>query len=372
MIGRPEAGDRRRTVLMTADAVGGVWSYAGNLCRSMPETRFVLATMGPRPVQAQRDAICELENVTLVESDYRLEWMAAGDIDFAASRHWLIDLVGRHGVDIVHVNGYAHARLGRDWPVVVVAHSDVVAWWEAVHRCAAPPEWDEYRRRVTAGLAAATRIIAPTAAVLRDLERHYLPLTSAASVISNGVDPTAFPTTPKQPIVMAAGRLWDAAKNLAALNAAAPGLAWPVAIAGETEHPEGGIARSTNVHVLGRLTPAEMAHHLTSAGIFAAPARYEPFGLAILEAAAAGCPLVLGDIAALRENWNEAAIFVDPERPAELHAALAALISNPQRRARLAAAARCRARRFTLDRMAQAYSALYQDVMRNSARLETA
>ena len=50
----------------------------------------------------------------------------------------------------------------------------------------------------------------------------------------------------------------------------------------------------------------------------------------------------------------------------------AALISNPQRRARLATAARCRARRFTLDRMAQAYSALYQDVMRNSARLETA
>jgi len=82
--------------------------------------------------------------------------------------------------------------------------------------------------------------------------------------------------------------------------------------------------------------------------------------------------LVLGDIASLRENWNGAAIFVDPKRPAELHAALAALISNPQRRARLATAARCRARRFTLDRMAQAYSALYQDVMRNSARLETA
>jgi glycogen(starch) synthase len=328
--------------------------------------------MGPRPVQAQRDAICELENVTLVESDYRLEWMAAGDIDLAASRHWLIDLAGRHGVDVIHVNGYAHAQLGRDWPVVVIAHSDVMAWWEAVHRCAAPPEWNGYRRRVTAGLAAAARIIAPTAAVLHDLERHYLPLTSAASVISNGVDPTAFPTAPKRPVVMAAGRLWDAAKNLAALSAAAPGLEWPVAIAGEIQHPEGGVARLANVHLLGRLAPVEMARHLASAGIFAAPARYEPFGLAILEAAVAGCPLVLGDIASLRENWNGAAVFVDPESSAELHAVLAALISNPLRRARLAAAARCRARRFTLNRMAQAYSALYQDVMRNSARLEIA
>ena len=77
---------------MTADAVGGVWSYAVGLCRSLSEIRFVLATMGPRPRQAQRDAICEFENVTLVESDYRLEWMADGVVDFTESCDWLIDL----------------------------------------------------------------------------------------------------------------------------------------------------------------------------------------------------------------------------------------------------------------------------------------
>jgi glycosyltransferase involved in cell wall biosynthesis len=70
----------------------------------------------------------------------------------------------------------------------------------------------------------------------------------------------------------------------------------------------------------------------------------------------------------LRENWDGAALFVDPGRPADLHAAIGALIANPEERARLATAAQRRARTFTLDRMAQAYSELYRSMMRNPAR----
>ena len=372
MIGRPKVRDRPPTVLMTADAVGGVWSYAVGLCRSLPQSRFVLATMGPRPRQAQRDAIRELENVILVESDYRLEWMADGVVDFTESRDWLMDLIERHEVDVVHVNGYAHARLGVDRPVVVVAHSDVLSWWEAVHKCPVTLDWAAYRRRVIGGLAAAARVVVPTAAVLEDLERHYVPLASRATVIPNGIEPTAFAALDKRPVVLAAGRLWDAAKNLAVLDVAAPGLAWPVEIAGDIEHPDGGVASFANVELLGRLTPAQMARRVASAEIFAAPALYEPFGLAVLEAAAAGCALVLGDIPSLRENWSGAAIFVDPKDPAALRASINALIANPQERTRLAATARDRAHRFTLDRMALAYAALYRDMMRTSTRLETA
>jgi glycosyltransferase involved in cell wall biosynthesis len=249
--------------------------------------------------------------------------------------------------------------------VVVVAHSDVLSWWEAVHKSAAPPEWAGYRRQVMTGLAAAARIVAPTAAVLDDLERQYVSLTSRADVIPNGIEPTAFFPLDKRPFVLAAGRLWDAGKNLTVLDAAAPGLAWPVEIAGDIKHPDGGVAKFANVELLGRLTPTEMARRLASAEIFAAPARYEPFGLAVLEAAAAGCALVLGDIPSLRENWTGAALFVDPENSAALRAAINALIANPKERTRLAAAAQDRARRFTLDRMAQAYAALYRDMMRN-------
>lgn len=359
------------TVLMTADAVGGVWSYAAGLCRSLPEIRFVLATMGPRPRQIQRDEIQRLANVTLVESNHSLEWMTDGGSDLEDSCAWLVDLVNRHRADIVHVNGYAHTCLDTDRPLLVVAHSDVLSWWHAVHKCSAPPEWDAYRRRVAAGLASATRVVAPTASVLRDLHRQYSPLAKNAEVIANGINFDACPPVRKRAVVLSAGRLWDAAKNLGALDEIAPVLAWPVEIAGDAEHPNGGEQQFSNVRLLGRLGPAEMARHLGGASIFAAPARYEPFGLAILEAAAAECALVLGDIPSLREIWDGAAVFVPPDDRAAIAAAINALIADAEERTRLASAARCRALRFTLQRMAQNYHALYCDMTRSSIVLES-
>jgi glycogen(starch) synthase len=368
----PEPGVRLPplNVLMTADTVGGVWSYAVGLCATLSEIRFVVATMGPRPRRAQREEIVRLDNVVLEESDYSLEWMANSGDDFTESREWLLGLIARHEIDLVHVNGYAHACLGVELPVLVVAHSDVSSWWEAVHQCAPPPEWDRYRRRTAAGLAAASRIVAPTAAVLRDLEHHYGSLHGKGEVISNGIDVTAFPPLLKRQVVFAAGRVWDAGKNLAALDVIAPELAWAVEIAGDAAHPESGVATLGKVRLLGRLRPSDMAWYLGSSSIFVAPARYEPFGLAILEAAAAGCALVLGDIPSLREDWDGAAMFVHPEDKQALLSSINRLIFSPDDRARLAILARSRARRFTLDRMGRAYAALYRDMARGSARLE--
>ena len=134
------------TVLMTADAVGGVWHYALGLCAALPEIRFVLAVMGPMPSAAQRDAAGRLDNVVLEEYGHRLEWMqgAAGNLD--SSRHWLTLLARRYRADLLHVNGYAHARNETGLPTLAVAHSDVLSWWRAVHREAAPREWQPYRR----------------------------------------------------------------------------------------------------------------------------------------------------------------------------------------------------------------------------------
>ncbi len=336
------------TVLMTADAVGGVWSYALGLCAALPEIRFVLATLGPRPATAQRAAVARLGNVTFVESDFRLEWMEGGQADVAASWRWLDALAERHGADLVHVNGYAQVPRNAARPVVCVAHSDVSSWWRAVHGRAAPVEWGEYRRQVCAGLRAASRVVAPTGAVLDDLRREYGMPPSGAAIIPNGIDIEAFSPYPKRPVIMAAGRIWDEAKNLRLLGEIAPALAWSVEIAGETAHPEHGVVRLRHARALGVLGPAEMRRRLGEAAIFAAPARYEPFGLGILEAAAAGCALVLGDIASLRETWDGAAIFLPPDHAGRWRAALARLIGDRDERERLAAAARARAERFTI------------------------
>ncbi|HEX8155070.1 MAG TPA: glycosyltransferase family 1 protein, partial [Thermoanaerobaculia bacterium] len=66
-----------RRVLMSADTVGGVWTYALELAGELQRGRVdvLLATMGRRLSPAQREEIAALPNVTVAESEYRLEWM---------------------------------------------------------------------------------------------------------------------------------------------------------------------------------------------------------------------------------------------------------------------------------------------------------
>jgi glycosyltransferase involved in cell wall biosynthesis len=146
------------------------------------------------------------------------------------------------------------------------------------------------------------------------------------------------------------------AKNLAALDMAAEGLAWPVVVAGDL----GDCDAPQNALSTGVLDSASLAGLRRAAPIYAAPSFYEPFGLGILEAARDGCALVLGDIPALRELWEEAAIFVDPRDPEGLREVLACLIDAPQLRGDLAARARSRAAEYSIERTAGAYRNLYQ------------
>ena len=360
------------TILMTADAVGGVWNYALSLCAALPRYRLVLAVMGPAPGAAQRDAALALPSVVVEERAFRLEWMAGAELDLAASRDWFAALAQRYGAALFHCNGYAHATSTPGCPVLVAAHSDVLSWWAAVHREPAPPSWNSYRREVLAGLPAADCIVAPTRAVLDDLARHYGLVGLHALVIRNGIDLRLYAPRPKRQVVMAAGRLWDAAKNLALLDEIAGSLEWPIEIAGDSTHPESGSVRFSAVRPLGMLTPGDMAERLGRAAIFAAPARYEPFGLGILEAAASGCALVLGDIVSLRETWAGAAVFVPPDDKAGWHAALRELIADSDRRRHLAEAARQRAQSFSREVMARGYAALYDELLGGAERREVA
>jgi glycosyltransferase involved in cell wall biosynthesis len=102
-----------------------------------------------------------------------------------------------------------------------------------------------------------------------------------------------------------------------------------------------------------------LAQQLSAAAIYALPARYEPFGLSVLEAALSGCALVLGDIPSLREVWGTAALYVAPDDRVELQRTLARLIDRPDELAGLGIDARTRGLHFTPDRMAAAYLRAY-------------
>ena len=351
---------------MTADAVGGVYSYALALARGLAArgVRVALATMGPRPSPAQRAEARTIPGLQLVESDFRLEWMDDPWDDVRRAGDWLLALEERLRPDVVHLNGYVHAALPWRRRPVVVAHSCNVSWWWDVKGEPAPPRYDRYRQAVAAGLRAAAVVVAPTRAMLGALARHYgfrpgRAGAPSARVIANGVDPAGFAVAPKEPFILAAGRLWDEAKNVAVLDQVAPELPWPVAVAGDARHPSGGDRAPKAVRLLGWLPPHELRGVMARAGIYALPARYEPFGLSAVEAALSGCPLVLGDIESLREVWGQAAAYVPPDDPAALGRVLRAVCEQPEERARLARAARQRARSYGIAPMVAAYLELY-------------
>ena len=64
-------------ILMTADAVGGIWTYALDLAEqfSLGGSATLVATMGPAPTQAQRSQAAAVRNLELAEGSFPLEWM---------------------------------------------------------------------------------------------------------------------------------------------------------------------------------------------------------------------------------------------------------------------------------------------------------
>jgi glycosyltransferase involved in cell wall biosynthesis len=350
---------------MTTDAVGGVWTYVAQLCEAFSQfgIHVDVASMGPAPTTQQRARIAAIAGTRLFESEYKLEWMDDPWPDVDRAGDWLLDLAREVEPDVVHLNGYCHGSLPFDAPVCVVAHSCVWSWWFAVFGEPAPARYDEYRRRVRAGLGAASQIVAPTRAMLEQLTLHYGALRSGV-VIPNGIDGSqagsSLPDAQRAPSILAAGRVWDAGKNLMSLASTAAQLSWPVRIAGEGAESVGLSPAFDNVAFLGRLEAEQMRRELERARIFAHPARYEPFGLAPLEAAAHGCALVLGDIPSLREVWGDAALYVPPNDRALLVRTLQRLIDDPRLRKRSADRARAHARRYTALRSAGEYVKVYE------------
>jgi glycogen synthase len=354
-----------RRVLVTADAVGGVWTHAVGLARGLEGrgVEVLLAVLGPAPDAARR---ADAAGLRVEATGLGLEWRDRAGPLARDARRALLALERRFRPDVVHANGFREAAAGFAAPVLVGAHSCVRTWWRAC-RGGDPPaaEWGAYERGAREGLAAAGLLVAPTAAFLAAFREAWGASTlPPARVVPNGLDLEKVAPASKRSFVLAAGRLWDEAKGVATLAEAAAGLPWPVLVAGDGPAGEG-------VRHLGRLPSAELRALMAGAAVFAAPARYEPFGLAALEAAAAGCALVLGDVPTLRELWDGAARFVPPGDPGALRRALLDLIGDEGERTRLGALARERARTFTQERMVEGYLGAYAELLNGRALTPT-
>ncbi|KAA3452319.1 glycosyl transferase [Mesorhizobium sp. SARCC-RB16n] len=350
---------RRRRILMTVDAMGGVWRYALDLGRELVKggDSIVFAGLGPRPSRQQADEARSF--ATLIWLNTPLDWMThdAGDLDALPGE--LHAPLRDHAIDLVHLNAPTQAvGLDAPCPVIVVSHSCVTTWFRAVRGQALDSAWTWQKERNKRGFDSADAVIAPSRSHAELLETCYGPI-ACLHVVGNGARPVPG-VEHRQLLVFAAGRWWDEGKNVVALDQAASLTQWPVFAAGSLHGPNSERTTVNNAVPLGALPHDEVRSLMARAGIFVSPSLYEPFGLAALEAAMSATPLVLSDIPTYRELWDKAAMFFDARDPHDLAACINRLSSDTEHRHELGRAALRRSRRYTLGRQAAAMRDVYE------------
>jgi glycosyltransferase involved in cell wall biosynthesis len=351
-------------VLMTAETAGGVWQYstdlAGGLARLGIET--VLAVLGPVPSESQRALATRVPGLKLVETGLASGWPAADVAGHEAAAAAVATLARGYDVDVVQLHTPALAGLARfPVPVVAVHHRCAATWWEAVHGCALPEAYAWRTELVGSGLRAAEIVVVPTTAFGEAVARIYA-LSEPPRTVHHGRAPLVTQAGALHDFAFTAGRLWDEGKNLNTLDAAAGELAVPLRAAGPLNGPDGDIIFD-NIHCLGALDEAALSQWLAARPVFVSAALYEPFGLAVLEAAAAGCALILSDIPTYRELWDGVALFLPPRDERAFTNAISDFVGDDFERAVMGRAARERAARFTPDAMAAQMASLYRGLL---------
>jgi len=342
----------RPHILMSADALGGVWQYTLDLAAGLTRrgASVSVALMGPAPAPERIARAQEISGARILTTNLPLDWTAESAAEVRDASDALARLAEETGADLVHLHSPALALADFAAPVVAVCHSCVATWWATVGSGPLPADL-VWRRDLNAqGCRKADRLIAPTQAFARTTQATY-GLAQAPLVVRNGRDVPVSSEAEPASHVFTAGRLWDLAKNAAALDRLAARLSVPLRAAGPVVGPTGQRVALTALDCLGRLDDEEIARELSLRPVFVSLARYEPFGLAVLEAAGAGCALVLSDIESFRELWDGAALFVPSDDDAAAARAVQGLFADPACRAALGRAARTRAAAYGTEAM---------------------
>lgn len=254
----------------------------------------------------------------------------------------------------------------RDLPQVVTLHDLALLRHPERYRA-----WQRRRARARLAMAAAadrlvcvSRFTADEARVLLDVPASRL------VVVPNGVTPlpagVPVPGLPDE-FFLFVGSL-EPGKNLALLaevwqSARESGHPLPpLVIVGERWS---GVARETAADgwiYLGAVPDAALATLYGRARALLFPSRYEGFGLPVVEALAAGCPVVAAPVASLPEVGGEAVHWTPLESPA-WRARIEALGRDPAPAADRNAAGRAHAARFTWARCARETVAVWREVV---------
>lgn len=346
-------------LLLATDAVGGVWTYSTELALALRGIGVdtVLAAMGPAP---DREQLAAASGFRVIDTGLPLDWLANSAQDIRRSALELSRIADDERADVVQVPSAAFAAGARfSQPVVAVQHSCLSSWWQAVRGGPVQRDFAWRRDLVGQGLRSADAVVAPTAAFAAETERIYA-LDRQVEAVHNGRTPYVLTERERDDFVLTVGRLWDDGKNVRTLDKAAALIGIPFEAIGPLHGPNGAFATFAHLRTPGALHGRAVAERLAARPIFASAALYEPFGLAALEAAQAGCALVLSEIPTFRELWDGAAIFVPPMHPRGFADAITGLLRDPAERQRLGCSAQLRALRYTPGEMARRMKQIYE------------
>ncbi len=281
---------------------------------------------------------------------------------------------------VVHVHGagpnavYVAAlrRLIRA-PIVFSAHGEFRNDAHAVLERSRPMRW-----ALQVLLRHAAAVTAPSRVVLEEL-RAELDLLAPATVLPNAVDLAEFEIAPPAPdplgpYLFTAGRLVEQKGIDLLLRAYAQARgqlgAQRLVIAGDG--PEGemlarlatDLGLDGEVSFTGAVGRRRLAELMRGAEAFAFPSRREAFGIALLEAMAAGTPAIAAQVGGIPEfaRDGENALLVPPEDPGALAAALVRLAGDGELRSRLADGGRAQAALHSWGLVAPRYEELYRSI----------
>ena len=363
-------------VLVTTDTLSGVWTYTRELVAGLISrgVRVTLVSFGEIPLSPQTVWMEHLHGLEYLPTAFRLDWMQDGEQDLEDSSEYLAALIRELKPDMLHLNQLCYGSLPVDTPRVVVAHGDLISWWKSVHgREPKGSRWLRwYREVVVRGLLMADAVVAPTSWMLDTVRDCYIPPRRGV-VVHNGRNPLFFnPYLSKEHSVLAVGRWWDAGKQVSLLTQHTHPL--PVCIVGDDAPVDAAnLPIRTDVklsldqiHVSfkGPQTEEQLRMLYSRAAIYAATSRYEPFGMATLEAALSRCAILANDIPSFRELWGDAALYFQVNDASSLAETIRQLNDRPNLWRSYASRAYQRAReRFTAKRMVDEYVRLYHEVL---------
>ncbi len=281
----------------------------------------------------------------------------------------LVNMVhcARLDADVVHITGDVH------YCALAVRRRKILL---TIHDCRSLYRLSGARRAVVdvfwfrLPLAWSQRVTAISSATQQDILSFYPWVKTKITVVPNAATlPRSSPdpspgdrrTTPFRVLQIGTG----ANKNLERVVSAVKGLPVHLRIIGRLTEPQLELlaACGTEFSAAEGLDEVELANEYRRADMVVFVSTYEGFGLPIVEAQAAGVPLVTSKTMPMADVAGLGAVLADPHDTASIRRAIKSLLGDPTARAEVARLGLVNVERFAPEAIAQQYASLYDEAL---------